>query len=191
MNRLVKIRLDLSVSVQMSHTYINEPCIYKGVGCSQEIWITVRTGLQKSGRLRTASSTWSRDLLRMAWHQSGGQEEGGEVHQGGLLWGGQEDQGSGGVLQHQSQYHGEEEELERDCIIELQYLRLFDRSGYCTQGDSLRATGWVLGHVTGLFLSFHGGSRGPELWIEKIQRHLVRTGIRQKVSSSWFGWAMW
>ena len=132
MNRLVKIRLDLSVSVQMSHTYINELCIYKGVGCSQDIWITVRTGLQKSGRLRTAAATWSRDLSRIVWHQSGGQEEGGEVHQGGLLQGGQEDQGSSGVLQHQ------EGELERVCIIELWYLRLFDRSGYCTQGDSFK-----------------------------------------------------
>ena len=162
MNRLVKIRLDLSVSVQMSHTYINEPCIYKGVGCSQEIWITVRTGLQKSGRLRTAAATWSRDLSRMAWHQSGGQEEGGEVHQGGLLWGGQEDQGSGGVLQHQSQYHGEEEELEREiALLNCDIWDFLTGQGIVPRGTASRATGWVLGHGTGLFLSVQGGSRGP------------------------------
>ena len=47
-------------------------------------------------------------------------------------------------------------------------LRLPDRSGYSTQGDSFTGYRWVLGHGTDLFLMVQGSSRGPGLGAERI-----------------------
>ena len=47
-------------------------------------------------------------------------------------------------------------------------LRLSDRLGYGTQGDSFKGYRWVLGYGTDLFLMDQGGSRGPGLGAERI-----------------------